>query len=201
MIEGVSVGAFRTLLWFLYVHKLPEEEDCGQGLEMGEMVRVVDRFQAVALYKHCVQQFKGGMAVGNVVARLVLAHDSGLAALEEAGMRCFEANATTFQVRLSCHFRMKCVVLLKFMMVLKHCETDASLNSLTRYQLFSGSVLSKPSRRQLRLVMCSICMRYRQLLLVGQLSLEGSSEMFRAHNQRFRLIKDGHLPKETGKET
>jgi len=33
-----------------------------------------------------------------------------------------------------------------------------------------------PSRWQLRLVMCSICMRYRQLLLVGQLSLEGSSE-------------------------
>jgi len=100
VIEGVSAGAFHTLLQFLYTNTMPEEEDCGEGLQAGEMARVADRFQAVALYKHCVQQFMAGLKVGNVLARLVLAHDSGLAALEEAGMGYFEANAIAFQVRL-----------------------------------------------------------------------------------------------------
>jgi len=137
VIEGVSAGAFRTLLRFLYMHKLPEDEDCGEGLEMWEMARVADRFQAVAVYKHCVQQFRGGVTVGNVVARLVLAHDSGLAALEEAGMRYFEANAITFQVRLSCHFRMKCVLMLKSMLVLEHCDTDVYLKTVTQMRILT----------------------------------------------------------------
>ena len=39
-----------------------------------------------------------------MVARLVLAHDSGLEALEEAGMCYFQAHAIVFQVRLLCLF-------------------------------------------------------------------------------------------------
>ena len=58
---------FRVLLRFLYTHKLPVEEDCGEGLEVGEMVQVA--FQAVALYKHCVEQFKEGLAVDKVGTR------------------------------------------------------------------------------------------------------------------------------------
>ena len=54
VIEQVSVGAFRALQRFLYTNYLPEEEDCGEGLEVWETARVVDRFQVVALYKHCV---------------------------------------------------------------------------------------------------------------------------------------------------
>jgi len=99
MIEEVSAGAFRALQRFLYTNDLPEEEDCGEGLEVGEMARVADRFQALALYEHCVQKFREGLKVGNVVARLVQAHDIGLAVLEEAGMSFFEANAIVFQVR------------------------------------------------------------------------------------------------------
>jgi len=76
VIEGLSAGAFCTLLRFLYTHKLPEAENCGEGLEVGD----------------------------NVVARLVLAHDSGLEALEEAGMCYFQAHAIVFQVRLLCLF-------------------------------------------------------------------------------------------------
>jgi len=98
VIKEVSAGAFRVLLRFLYTHKLPVEEDCGEGLEVGEMVRVADRFQAVALYKHCVEQFREWLTVNNVVARLVLAHDSGLAGLEEAAMEHFKTNALVFQV-------------------------------------------------------------------------------------------------------
>jgi len=98
VIKDVSAGAFRTLLRFLYAHTLPEEEDCGQGLAVGEMARVADRFQASELYVHCVEQFREGLAVVNVVARVVQAHDSGLAGLEEVAMQYLKANALAFQV-------------------------------------------------------------------------------------------------------
>jgi len=98
VIKDVSAGAFRVLLRFLYAHTMPEEEDCEEGLAVGEMARVADRFQASELYAHCVEQFRAGLAVGNVVARVMQAHDSGLAGLEEAAMEYFKANALAFQV-------------------------------------------------------------------------------------------------------
>jgi len=98
VIDGVSAWAILTLQRFLYTHHLPKEEDCGEGLEVGEMARVANWFQTVALYERCMQKFRAGLNVGNVVALLVLAHDSGLAALEKTGMGCFEANAIVFQV-------------------------------------------------------------------------------------------------------
>jgi len=101
VIKDVRAGAFRALLRFLYTHGLPKKEDCGEGLEVEEMARMADRFQAVALYKHCVPQFREGLKVGNVVVRLAQAHDGGLAALEEAGMGYFKANAIAFGVRLA----------------------------------------------------------------------------------------------------
>jgi len=97
VIKDVSAGAFCVLLKFLYAHTLPEQEDCGEGLAVGEMARVADRFQASELYAHCVEQFMEGLVVGNVVARLVQAHDSGLAGLQEAAMDYFKANALAFQ--------------------------------------------------------------------------------------------------------
>ena len=36
----VSAGAFRVLLRHLYTRALPDAEDCGEGLAIGEMVRV-----------------------------------------------------------------------------------------------------------------------------------------------------------------
>jgi len=76
------------------------------------MVRVVDWFQVVALYKHCVQKFKEGLKVSNMVALLVQAHDNGLSALEQAGMGYFKVNAIAFQVcDFSCWF-------------LEHCDRD-----------------------------------------------------------------------------
>ena len=47
-----------------------------------------------------MQHFKEGLAVGNVVMRLVLAHDSGLEMLKEVSMGYFEVNAIAFQVRV-----------------------------------------------------------------------------------------------------
>jgi len=52
-------------------------------------------------------------------------------------MRYFEANAITFQVRLSCHFRMKCVLMLKFMLVLEHCDTDVYLKTVTQMRILT----------------------------------------------------------------
>ena len=49
------------------MHTLPKEEDCGEGLAVGEMARVEDWFQASEPYAHCVEQFREGLAVGNVV--------------------------------------------------------------------------------------------------------------------------------------
>ena len=45
-------------------------------------------------------QFKERLTVGNAVERLVVAHGSGLSALEEAAMTYFEENAVAFQVRI-----------------------------------------------------------------------------------------------------
>ena len=92
---------FRTLLQFLYAHTLPGKEDCGEGLAVGEMARVSDQFQASELYAHCVEQFTEGLVVSNVVARLVQAHDSGLAGLEDPAIEYFTANALEFQVNLN----------------------------------------------------------------------------------------------------
>jgi len=101
VIKDLSVGAFRTLLRFLYAHTLPEEEDCGERLSVGEMARASDQFQAREQYAHCVEQFTEGLVVSNVVARLVQAHDSGLAGLEDPAIKYFRASALEFQVNLN----------------------------------------------------------------------------------------------------
>ena len=61
-----------------------------------------DYFQAGELYEHCVEQFKGGLRVGNVMERLVQAHDMKLEALEEAAMDFFKENVLVFQVNCRC---------------------------------------------------------------------------------------------------
>ena len=96
-LEGVSAGAFRVLLRHLYTQELLGTEDGGEGLVAGEMAKAADFFQAVELYEHCVEQFKGGLRVGNVVERLVYAHDHQLEALEEAAMAFIAENARLFQ--------------------------------------------------------------------------------------------------------
>ena len=98
VITDVSTGSFHTLLRFLFAHTLPEEEDCGEGLAVGAMARVADPFQVSELYVHCMEQFREGLSVGNVVARVVQAHDSGLAEFEAAAMEYFKANMLTFQM-------------------------------------------------------------------------------------------------------
>ena len=99
-LEGVSAGAFRVLLRYLYTQELPAAEDCGEGLAAGEMVKAADYFQAGELYEHCVEQFKGQLRVGNVVERMVYAHDSQLEVLVEAAMQYLRTNVLEFQVRL-----------------------------------------------------------------------------------------------------
>jgi len=78
---------------------MPEEEDCGLGLVVGEMARVADRFQASELNAHCVEQFREGLAVGNVLVRLVQARHLRLTRLKKAAMEYFKANPLAFQVR------------------------------------------------------------------------------------------------------
>jgi len=55
LLAEVSAAAFRVLLKYLYKNELPEEEDCGEGLESGEMARVADRFQALDLFARCIE--------------------------------------------------------------------------------------------------------------------------------------------------
>ena len=68
------------------------------GMVAGEMAKAADYFQAGELYERCVEQFKGGLRVGNVVERRVQAHDSGVEALVEAAMDFLQANALSFQI-------------------------------------------------------------------------------------------------------
>ena len=84
------------LLRYLYKQELPAAEEGGEGLVAGEMAKAADYFQAGKLFEHCVEQFKGGLRVGNVVERLVYAHDHQLEALEEAAMAFIEENALLF---------------------------------------------------------------------------------------------------------
>ena len=99
-LEGVSAGAFRVLLRYLYTQELPAAEDCGEGLAAGEMAKAADYFQAGGLFEHCVEQFKGALRVGNVVERMVQAHDMKLEVLEEAASSFIQDNALLFQVSL-----------------------------------------------------------------------------------------------------
>ena len=100
VIKEVSAGAFRVLLRFVYTHKLPEMEDCGEGLEAGEMAGAADRFQALELYERCVQLFREGLEVSNVMERLVLAHDSQLPALENTALAFVMSHRQAIQVRV-----------------------------------------------------------------------------------------------------
>ena len=101
-IEGVRAGAFRVLLRYLYTEEVPEEEDCGEGLETGEMATVADRFQAQRLYHHCVGLFREALTVGTVVQRLAHCHDNNLQDLKMGALEFLRENALTFQVDLAC---------------------------------------------------------------------------------------------------
>ena len=107
--EEVSAGAFRVLLRYLYTQELPGAEDGGEGLVAGEMAKAADYFQAGELYEHCVEQFKGGLRVGNVVERMVQAHDMKLEALEEAALEYLHANVLEFQALVRCVFPVQSV--------------------------------------------------------------------------------------------
>ena len=93
------------LLRYLYTQELPAAEDGGEGLAAGEMAKAADYFQAGGLFEHCVEQFKAGLRVGNVVERLVQAHDSQLDSLIGAATEYLKSNAASFQVaRFMCCF-------------------------------------------------------------------------------------------------
>jgi len=102
VLEEVSAGAFRVLLAYLYANRLPEEEACGQGLGVGEMVKVADRFQASGLYEHCLVQFREGMEVETAIERLVQAHVSGLVALQKGAMEYVVRNFHRYNSRMIC---------------------------------------------------------------------------------------------------
>ena len=120
-LEGVSAGAFRVLLRYLYTQQLPKTEDCGEGLALGEMAKAADYFQVEELFQHCVEQFKRGLQVDNVVERLVLAHDMKLEALEEAAMEFLRGNPRTFQAQV-----FKCFMCARAAPVLCHdLDTDS----------------------------------------------------------------------------
>jgi len=109
VLEEVSAGAFRALQRFLYTNDLPKEEDCGEGLAVGEMAQVADRFQAVALYEHCVQKFREGLKVGNAIERLVKVQDLKLDALQQLAWAFVLYNYHAIQVlRLSTSVASSC---------------------------------------------------------------------------------------------
>lgn len=98
VIDDVSAGAFRALKRFLYTHIMPDREDCGEGLAVGEMVQVADRFQVPDLYVHSLKLFAESLTVDNVVERLITAADAKLASMQKEAMLFFQENVSDFQV-------------------------------------------------------------------------------------------------------
>ena len=109
-LEGVSAVAFRVLLRYLYMQELPVTEDCGEGLAAGEMAKTADYLQAGEGYEHCVEQFKGGLRVGNVVELMVYAHDRCVEVLMEVALEFLKARIPSLQVSDCGLFRMCSVV-------------------------------------------------------------------------------------------
>ena len=99
-LEEVSAGGFRVLLAYLYAGKVPQEEEWVPGSM--ELAQMADLFQVEGLFQHFVRSFRNGLAVDNIIGRLVEAHDSNLAALENAAMDYLRANALAFQVPPKC---------------------------------------------------------------------------------------------------
>jgi len=106
------------LLEYLYARKIPEGEEWQAGPGPGEMAAVADRFQASGLYTHCVGKFGGGLKVGNVVAQLVQARDSGIVELVVVAMGYLKANVRSFQVYcpLPVDIRLSTFLFLEFLM-------------------------------------------------------------------------------------
>ena len=96
----MSAGGFRVLLAYLYAGKVPQEEEWVPGSM--ELAQMADLFQVEGLFQHFVRSFRNGLAVDNIIGRLVEAHDSNLAALENAAMDYLRANALAFQVPPKC---------------------------------------------------------------------------------------------------
>ena len=74
--------------------------DSTAELAAAEMAKAADYFQAGELFEHCVEQFKGGLRVGNVVERLVQAHDLKLEVLAATAMEYLKGNVLAFQATL-----------------------------------------------------------------------------------------------------
>ena len=55
--------------------------------------------QADELYKHCEREFARALRVGNVIERLVQAHDTGLLGLQKTALHFLKEKAYTFHVR------------------------------------------------------------------------------------------------------
>lgn len=75
VLPSVSLKAFRVMLRYFYTHELPDSEDCGEGLGVGEMAKVADFYNVPVLWKRCVELFQLELTPENLMQRLVLAHD------------------------------------------------------------------------------------------------------------------------------
>jgi hypothetical protein len=79
-----------------------KEENEGKEAESAvqELLRVADRFQAEALYEHCLAEFGRALTVETAVQQLVWAHRRGLGARELA-LKFATANCQAIQVAVS----------------------------------------------------------------------------------------------------
>lgn len=75
VLPNVSLKAFRVMLRYFYTHELPDSEDCGEGLGVGEMAKVADFYNVPVLLKRCVELFQLELTPKNLMQRLVLSHD------------------------------------------------------------------------------------------------------------------------------
>ncbi len=117
---GVSAGALRVVLRYLYTAALPESSKEGAGAGGGngagggaeeakrrqelarEVLTAADLFRLEALLEHCVEAFGRGLKVDTAVEELVWAHLFGPAETRKAATEYFVLNGRRIQVGSIC---------------------------------------------------------------------------------------------------
>jgi hypothetical protein len=115
---GVSAGALRVVLRYLYTAELPEsgeggggagggngaggngeEAAAGQALERErELLKAAHLFRVEGLLEHCVEVFGRGLKVTTAVEQLVWAHNTGPAEARTVATEYFVRNGRHIRV-------------------------------------------------------------------------------------------------------
>ena len=100
MTQYVSIWVFAVAGAFRKASKDKEEDKAEKEVEseVQELLRVADRFQAGALYEHCLAEFGRALTVQTAIPQLVWAHAHAPEGARAVAMEYVVANCRAIQV-------------------------------------------------------------------------------------------------------